>query len=130
MPRKKGSGMGLSRPFAIRVDENTEAFYRKKAKQHGISLTEYIRQTLVQGVIAENIQDVELRIQALISESRTLSKESKESEISDELQLAIYTCEAMLTAIVEARDVQALYDAQNSAKAKLKRLKGGKNGEA
>lgn len=31
----------------------------------------------------------------------------------------------MLAAIVEARDVQQLYEAQNKAKAKLKRVKGG-----
>ena len=35
------------------------------------------------------------------------------------------SAENMLAAIVEAKDVQQLYEAQNKAKAKLKRLKGG-----
>ena len=46
-------------------------------------------------------------------------------EIPDELLLSVFTAENMLAAIVEAKDVQQLYEAQNKAKAKLKRLKGG-----
>ena len=38
---------------------------------------------------------------------------------------SVFTAEYMLAAIVEARDVQQLYEAQNKAKAKLKRVKGG-----
>lgn len=124
MPRAKGTGKGPTERFNIRLDEDTAGFYRTKANEHGISISEFLRQTLVQGVIAENIREAEERIRALFAEARAVAAPAAGGVVSDDLQLAVYTCEAMLMAIVEARDTQALYDAQNAARAKLKKLKG------
>lgn len=124
MPRQKGTGKGSTKPITLRLDDDTETFYKRKANEHGISLSEYLRQTLVQGVIAENIREAEERIRALFAEARAAAAPAVDGAVSDDLQLAVYTCEAMLIAIVEARDTQALYDAQNAARAKLKKLKG------
>ena len=46
-------------------------------------------------------------------------------DIPDELLLSVFTAEYMLAAIVETKDVQKLYEAQDKAKAKIKRMKRG-----
>lgn len=125
MPRQKGTSKGPTKPITLRLDDDTETFYKRKANEHGISLAEYLRQTLVQGVIAENVQDIEQRLRRLLDEIRTGGQGGGKVEIPDELLLSVFTAENMLAAIVEAKDVQQLYEAQNRAKAKLKRLKGG-----
>ena len=125
MPRAKGTGKGPTERFNIRLDEDTAGFYRTKANEHGISISEFLRQTLVQGVIAENVQDIEQRLRRLLDEIRAGGQGGGKVEIPDELWLSVFTAEYMLAAIVEAKDVQQLYEAQNKAKAKLKRIKGG-----
>lgn len=76
-------------------------------------------------MIAENVQDIEQRLRRLLDEIRTGGQGGGKVEIPDDLLLSVFTAENMLAAIVEAKDVQQLYEAQNKAKAKLKRLKGG-----
>lgn len=130
MPRMKGTGKGPTERFNIRLDEDTAGFYRTKANEHGTSISEFLRQTLVRGVIAENVQDIEQRMRRLLDEIRAGGPVGGKTEIPEELLLSVFTAEYMLTAIIEARDVQQLYDAQNKAKAKLKRMKGGQDGKA
>ncbi|MCW5323693.1 hypothetical protein D5039_21870 [Verminephrobacter aporrectodeae subsp. tuberculatae] len=125
MPRAKGTGKGPTERFNIRLDEDTAGFYRTKANEHGISISEFLRQTLVQGVIAENVRDIEQRLRRLLEEIRIGGPGGWKVEIPDDLLLSVFTAENMLTSIVEVRDVQTLYDAQDKAKEKLKRLKGG-----
>jgi hypothetical protein len=125
MPRAKGTGKGQSERTNIRLDAETMGFYRTKANEHGVSISEFMRQTLVQGVIAENVQDIEQRLRGLLDEIRQKDSGGGGYAVPDELLLSIFTSEYMLAAIIEARDVQQLYEAQNKAKAKLIRLKGG-----
>ncbi len=124
MPRTKGTGKGETERFNIRLDEDTARFYRTKANEHGVSISEYFRQTLVQGVISENVQDIEYRMRRLIDEIRTYSQTDCNVDIPDELLLSVFTSEYMLAAIVESKDIQKLYEAQDKAKDMLKRVKG------
>lgn len=124
MPRAKGTGKGPSERFNIRLDGDTAGFYRTKANEHGISISEYLRQTLVQGVIAENVHEIEQRLKRVVDEIRASGNAGGQVAIPDELLLSVFTAEAMLAAIVEAKDTQSLYEAQDKAKAKLKRMKG------
>ena len=124
MPRTKGTGKGETERFNIRLDEDTARFYRTKANEHGVSISEYFRQTLVQGVISENVQDIEHRMRRLIDEIRTCSQTDCNVDIPDELLLSVFTSEYMLAAIVESKDIQKLYEAQDKAKEMLKRVKG------
>ena len=124
MPRTKGTGKGETERFNIRLDEDTARFYRTKANEHGVSISEYFRQTLVQGVISENVQDIEHRMRCLFDEIRTYSQTDCNVDIPDELLLSVFTSEYMLAAIVESKDIQKLYEAQDKAKEMLKRVKG------
>lgn len=122
MARLKGSGKGITERFNIRLDEDTAAFYRSKANENGISSSEYLRQLLMHGVIADNVREIELRLQQT-AETIQSNLDSQKRELPDEVILSIFTCEALLTAIVEARDVQQLYEAQNKAKSRLDKLR-------
>ncbi|KVV25077.1 hypothetical protein WK78_03005 [Burkholderia cepacia] len=128
MPRKTGTGKGESDRFNIRVDWDTGAFYRRKANEHGISPSEYLRQLLVQGVITETVQEIETRLMSVLAKVSTGSGERGGVEIPDEVVLSILTSEEMLAAIVEARDPQELYRAQDRAREKMKRMREAKNG--
>lgn len=129
MPRKAGTGKGESDRFNIRVDWDTGAFYRRKANEHGITPSEYLRQLLVQGVVAETVQEIEARLIGVLSKISAGSGGGRGVEIPDEVVLSILTSEEMLAAIVEARDPQELYRAQDRAREKMKRLKESKNGQ-
>jgi len=123
MPRPKGSGKGQTGRFNVRLDEDTAAFYRTKANEAGISMSEFLRQTLVQGIIAENALEFESRLKDIVAELRTNGSGNVQALILEEMQMSQYTCEALLTAIVEARDIQQLYQAQDKAKARIKKYK-------
>jgi hypothetical protein len=123
MPRPKGTGKGSTKPISIRLPPDEEAFYRRKANEHGVSLSAFLAKMLVAGVVAENIQDVEERMRLLI-DSITKQPGRERGAISDDLALSIITCEALLTSIVEAQDTQVLYSAQEAARARMKKLRG------
>ena len=129
MPKSHSSSKGPTRPITIRLEHDVEQFYRRKANEHGVSMAEYLRQTLVQGVIAENVFEIEQRLRRLIAEIHAGGQTGDRTGISDELLLSAFTSEHLLTAIVEARDIQKLYEAQDAAKARLAELKGGTDGK-
>lgn len=118
MTWNKAHGKGATDRFNIRLDAITADFYRRKANAAGVSMAEFLRQTLHEGVIAENIHEVEARIQALIA---TIPASVR--SIPDDIALSLLTSEAMLTAIVTAQNIQVLYKAQDAAKAKMDKLK-------
>lgn len=122
MGRLKGTGKGYTYRTQIRFDEATDAYYRRRANEHGVSLSEYLRQILVQGVIAENVQEIELRLQAACAKMAEIFGNARMKTSTDEnLKLAAYTSEELLKAIVEARDPQELYAAQDRAKRRVQR---------
>ena len=123
MPRPKGSGKGETERFNIRLDPEAARYYRNKANEHGISISEYLRQTLVQGVIAENVNEIEARLGQLIAENTHRQPLAGRMAIPDELLLSVFTTESILSESAEAQDVQRLYRAHDIAKAKLNRLK-------
>lgn len=129
MPRQKGTGKGQTDRFNIRLDEETAQFYKTKANEHGISISEFLRQTLIQGVISENVYEIEQRLKNVISELSENKQNNKKAHISDEMLLSIFTSEEILSDIVEARDTQKLYAAQDKAKLRLQRLNGMQNGK-
>ncbi len=124
MPRQKGIGKGETERFNIRMDKDTAHFYRKKANEHGLSVSEFLRQMLMHGIIAENVQEIEERLKHTASEIQADLYGSRAMTIPDPVLLSVLTSEALLKSIVEARDIQKLYEAQNTAQATLKQIKG------
>ena len=125
MPRLKGHGKGPSDRINIRLDGPVGAFYRSKANEHGLRVSDYLRGLLTQGVITENVQEIEQRLRALIGEIAAAGDRAGGGAIPDALLLSVLTSEALLSKIVEQRDTQELYAAQEVAKARLLRIKGG-----
>lgn len=123
MPRARSPGKGASDRFNIRLDPETAAYYRKRANENGISVAEYLRQLLVQGVIAENVQEIELRLKAAVAQINATSASAGQAQIPEELAFSILLSEQLLIAIVEARDIQQIYAAQDRVKGKLKQIR-------
>lgn len=122
MARPRGTGKGLNKPITIRLPPDEEAFYRRRASEHGISLSAFLTKTLVAGVIADNMLEFEERIAALMAKIPA-SLPSSGERVPDEIALSVFTSEALLTAIVERQDPQILYAAQDAAKAHMRRRK-------
>ncbi len=120
MPRVRGSGKGETARYNIRLDDDTAQFYKSKANQQGVSLSEYLRRTLVQGIIADNVLEIEQRLRSAAAVPAAAPSGQK---LPDEVVQSIFNCEALLTAIVQARDIQETYRAQDRAKLKLQKLK-------
>lgn len=123
MPKIKNPGAKQNNPISLRLPPEEAAFYRRKASQNGVSLSAYLSKILVAGVVAENVQDVEDRLRSLID---TLPEKLPKtgSGLSDDLSLSLFTCEALLTSIVQTQDLQTLYAAQDVARTKLRKIKG------
>ena len=123
MPRPRGFGKGETGRANIRLDPNTLDFYKARANEHGVSLSEYLRQLLTQGVTTETISSIEARLSHAGDEiAAKVSHAQAVRSMPILLQRALLETHAMLTKIVEAQDIQALYDSQEIAKAKLARL--------
>jgi hypothetical protein len=129
MSRIRRSDDSGSKFIGFRLDRDTAEFYSKQAKASGSTLSEFLRNMIVQGMIAESAYEVELRLRGLVDEIKAGRQTGEQAEISDELLLSTFTSEHLLTAIVEARDIQKLYEAQDAAKARLAELKGGQDGQ-
>lgn len=123
MPRPRGFGKGETARANVRLDPDTLAFYKARANESGVSLSEYLRQTLTQGVITENVTAIEARLRVAGDEMLDkLSQAQGARSMPILLQRALLETHAMLSKVVEAQDIQTLYDAQKIAEAKLAKL--------
>lgn len=123
MPRPRGFGKGETARANVRLDPDTLAFYKTRANEHGVSLSEYLRQLLTQGVTTQTVSSIEARLNQVGNEiAAKVSHAQAAHSMPILLQRALLETHAMLTKIVEAQDIQALYDSQEIAKAKLARL--------
>lgn len=125
MPKSKGSGKGLNKPITIRLPPEEEMFYRRKANENGMSLSAYLAKMLVAGVSAENVQDVEIRLRSVIASIPASLQGGGLQPLPENVRMSIYTSEYMLSAIVEARSPSDLYAAQDKAKARITKERGG-----
>jgi len=112
----------------MRLDKETATYYRRRANERGVSLSDFLRNMIVQGMIAETALDVEQRMRAMLDEMQLRAAGGGSAKLPENALLSIYTSEQLLTKIVETRNPQDLYDAQDRAKAKIKREKGEANG--
>lgn len=125
MPRARGFGKGETARANVRLDPDTLAFYKKRANENGVSLSEYLRQLLTQGVTTETVASIEARLHQAGDEiAAKVSHVQAAQGMPILLQRALLETHAMLQKIVEDQDVQALYDSQEIAKAKLAGLHG------
>lgn len=126
MPRQRGTGKGESARITLRFEPEELAYYGKRAQVAGVSTSAFIRQRLLEGMVAENVATLEARLVALLQQIQTASAAAgggRGGVTSDDLLLSVFTSEALLATVVQSQDAQALYAAQDAAKAKLKRLK-------
>lgn len=125
MPRIKGKADTLGKPIAIRLPPDEEAYYRKQSAAHRMSLNAYLTKLLVEGAVAEKAAEFGELMDKKISEFAAM-RPTTGGGVPDELMLSIITSEALLASIISVQDPQALYQAQEAARAKLRKMKGAK----
>ncbi len=122
MTRKKWITKGESNRITIRFDEFTRNFYSNEAKQHGLDVSEHLRQLLMRGVITANAAEIQENLKYTAAEIQANWK-NRESAPPDEIALSLFTIEELLKKLVAEKNMQAYYEAQNMAQTKLKQLK-------
>ncbi|ACR32829.1 hypothetical protein [Burkholderia glumae] len=145
MPRLKAPGKRARNPWSIKADPVTDAFYRAKAHEAGLSLSEYVRRYLAQGVLNDNVVQLEQRVLALMAAVQELvakvsappAKPSSPQEGArppsgvrlnkvQQAQLeAVFTSAEILGTIAHDRSPQVRDRAQDAARAKIRELTGG-----
>lgn len=113
--------------ITLRLDKDTALYYRKRAKERGTTLSDFIRQTVVQGMISETALDIEQRMREVLSEIG-LSGKGNVVSLPEPVLRSIFLTEEILTKILEAKNIQDLYDAQDKVTAKLNKEKETVNG--
>lgn len=121
MPRAPRNDGKAGKFVGLWLDEDVQAFYLKRARERGISLSEFLRQTLVQGVIHDSVDQIEARLLA-VGEKISGAGQSGQAALHPTLAMSLLLSEQLLIQIVTTRDVQKLYEAQDAAKAKFSKL--------
>ncbi|WP_334001400.1 hypothetical protein [Burkholderia gladioli] len=129
MPRLKTPGKGASKPISFKLDPESERFYRRKAQESGVSLSDYIRKHLAQGVITENVSLIEQRLRGLIdllaAQASALGAQGHApTMLPVEIVRATFFSQEVLKAIASTQNKQTYYAAQEAAEAETKKLLG------
>lgn len=119
MPRPKGTGKGATEVVTIRMEMEVAAFYRGKANEAGLSLAEFIRQTLMAGITAESLTSIEARLGEILDKASRMAESVNDAKFPHEAWKTLFMTEAMLTKIVESRKPSDLYEAQEMVKKRL-----------
>ena len=124
MPRAAGTGKGRSQPITVRLPPEEFAWYKTQANMHGVPMNAHLTKLLVEGAVAGKVQEFEERMQRLIAQiPESVTKGA--AAIPEPFLLSLLTCEAILSEIAGSQDKQVLYRAQDAAKQRLAKLKGG-----
>ncbi|PEH80324.1 hypothetical protein [Burkholderia gladioli] len=129
MPRLKTPGKGASKPISFKLDPESERFYRRKAQESGVSLSDYIRKQLAQGVITENVSLIEQRLRGLIDllagqASAAGAQGNARTMLPPEIVRATFFSQEVLKAIASNQNKQTYYAAQEAAEAETQKLLG------
>lgn len=134
MPRSSHAGKGKSDRITLRFDKPTNEFYRRKANEAGVSVSEYCRQVLAQGVMNDNVVQLEKRLTALLALFPDPAKINGSHAggtpngsgliLPAELVRATFFSREVLKAIAAKQNQQIFYDAQDAAEAETRKLLG------
>lgn len=113
---------GRTMPTTVRLGLDELAHHKRQANANGRPLATHLALLIKEGAIAETVMEIEQRLRANLLESGS----ARSTVLPDDAQLSLFTTEALLTAIVQQRDVQELQRAQESARQRLASLKAAK----
>jgi len=122
---KTGKPIGVKTPrITVRLDTETTLYYRKRAKENGVTLSEFLRRLIVNGMLSDTAIQSEKNMYAMLREMREISEVNPQATLPDSLLLSIFFCEHILAEIMGGKSIQSVYDAQNKAKERLFKERG------
>jgi predicted DNA-binding protein len=119
MPKAKGSGIGSTHTVSVRLDPETHAYIKRAANDHGRSMAEYIRLSLVRGMTMKTLDDMELRMQSLLA---SVESSVKSAVSNREVLMATFTTNEILKEMVAQRDESLLVQASELAQDSVQRV--------
>jgi len=118
MPRAKMSNKGESEVVALRMEKDVAAFFRTKANEGGLSLSQFLKQTLMAGIMADSLQQIEKRFEEMASTVKEPAS-AHSAALPVEVWRSLFLTEALVSRIVESRNPQDFYEAQAAANLKV-----------
>ena len=123
MPRLLVDGKHRTKSISIRIAADQIETLQQHANLRGVPLSTYLSKMVIAGVMAESISDIETRMRSLIASIPQATGIESDAQ-KDAIALSTFTSEELLKTIVSEQNIQAMYSAQDAAKAKLNKLKG------
>ena len=105
---------------SIRFEKELRQFLRQRANAAGLSLAEFIRQTILAGMTAESLQKVQTQLESIADRVASPSASATGLAMPDEVLKSVFLSEALLTTIVETRSPDDFYAAQETANRRLR----------
>jgi len=119
MPKIRGFSKGPTKLRTIRFDIETDAFYASKANEAGLPVSEYIRNLLVQGVIAESVQNIEARLSAFIDKIGGVTRHTDTQYLGENIRGSVFLSEAILGLMVAQSNPAQLKEAEQYADSRV-----------
>ncbi len=137
MPKIKRIRKKDDNRVTFRLDEDTRQFYKAEAESRNIDLSEYIRQSVMRGLISDNAEKIQENfiyitskfLEEFIDTASKVQENGKnvQAAIPDEVIRSIFTIEEILKKLVLSENIQAYYKVKDNAQARLEELKSESN---
>ncbi len=101
MAAKKQATTGATEVVSVRFTHETSGFYRKRAKESGVSLSTYIQNTLTAGVMAESVQTVHHRMATVADKISQTVYAIKQPGLPDDAWKSLFLIESLLTILLK-----------------------------
>jgi hypothetical protein len=122
MSKALSDGVGVSVLVNFRISRAEHIFYKKQAGRAGLTLSDYLRNLILQGAFAEKASEFTERFEALASKLSDFQKSLDGSSFPETTHLAILTMHEVMKNTVIKRDPEEWKTALASAQNQLSKL--------
>lgn len=119
MPKLVSSEKTLGPKVTIRLTHEENEFHRLMAKRSGKTLTQYLKELIVEGGMALKVTQMEERLGALVNRIPGAGARATSPGLSDEALYSLYSIHETIRNTVTERDPKEWEAASKSARAKV-----------
>jgi predicted DNA-binding protein len=119
MPKLVSSEKVLGPKVTIRLTYEENEFHRLMARRSGKTLTQYLKELIVEGGLAVKVAEIEDRLSALVNRIADSGGRSASPGLSEEALFSLYSMHETIRNTVTERDPKEWEAASKSARAKV-----------